>query len=57
MLKINALLCIGKGYNLRNDDTVPAAIFATDDDDLKETPFGIKIPGGMKMHKVEKDLI
>ena len=40
------------GYNIRNDDPMPSALFATDDHDLRETPFGIKIPAGMRMHKV-----
>ena len=36
---------------------MPSAIFKTDDQGLKETPFGIKIPSGMTMYKVKHKVL
>ena len=51
-MHINAVICVGKGYNILNDNLTPSAIFKMDDASLMETPFGVKIPAGMQMRKV-----
>ena len=51
-MHINAVLCVGKGYNILNDNLTSSAIFKMDDASLMETPFGVKIPAGMHMRKV-----
>ncbi len=48
----NAVLSVGKGYNVLKDDFKTGAIFKTEESTLKETPFGIKIPAGVKLQEV-----
>ena len=48
----NAVLSVGKGYNILKDDFKTGAIFKTEESTLKETPFGIKIPAGVKLQEV-----
>ena len=52
---LESLLYVGKGYNIFNDSTVTSAIF--ENSQMNETPFGIIIPDGFTMLKVNKSEI
>ncbi len=49
----NALLAVGKGFNILGDEMKPMAIFKVDESAYQQTPFGIRIPKGIQMSTVK----
>jgi len=49
-----AFMCVGKGYNILNDEMKPFALFSMDEENLQETGFGIKIPKGMELSTIHE---
>ena len=50
----SAFMCVGKGYNILNDEMKPFALFSMDEGTLQETGFGIKIPRGMELSTIHE---
>ncbi len=53
---LDAVLCVGKGFNVLNDALRPSAIFEPADKGTP-SPYGITIPPGMTMKRVQQSEI
>ena len=53
---INAVLCVGKGYNILRDETKPSSVFAMGST-LVDSKFGIKIPAGLHIDSCQQTRI